>query len=78
MQGRQLYVAIRNGEMPDWMVLGTCPTCGGETGTVECRWCGADLALLEERASRVEAEEYLKHEADWKEQEDAYYRALQE
>ncbi len=78
MQGRQLYVAIRNGELPDWLVLEECPTCGEETGTVECRWCGADLAALEEQASKQEAEEYLKHEADWKEQEDGYYQSLQE
>jgi hypothetical protein len=78
MKGRQLYVAIRNGEMPDFMVLGPCPTCGEETGTVECRWCGADLAELEELASKAEAEEYVKNEADWKEVEDAYNRALQE
>ncbi len=78
MKGRQLYVAIRNGEMPDWMILETCRVCGGETGTVECRWCGANLAALEEQASKQEAEEYLKHEADWKEQEDEYYQSLQE
>ncbi len=78
MQGRQVYVAISRGEMPDWMILGQCPACGEETGTVQCRWCGADIAALEEQASKVEAEEYLKHEADWKEQEDAYHRALQE
>ncbi len=78
MQGRQLYVAIRNGEMPDWMILENCRVCGEETGTVECRWCGADLAELEELASKKEAEEYLKHEADWKEQENVYNRALHE
>ncbi len=78
MKGRQFYVAMRNGEMPDFLVLSTCPTCGGETGTVECRWCGADLAELEELASKKEAEEYLKHEADWKELEDVYNRALHE
>ncbi len=78
MKGRQFYVAMRNGEMPDFLVLGTCPTCGEQTTTVECRWCGADLAELEELASKKEAEEYLKHEADWKEQEDAHNRALQE
>ncbi len=78
MQGRQVYVAMSRGEMPDFMILGPCPVCGEETGTVECRWCGADLALLEEQASRVEAEEYLKNEADWKEQEHEYHQSLQE
>ncbi len=78
MQGRQIYVAMSRGEMPDFMVLGLCPVCGGETGTVECRWCGADLALLEEQASKAEAEEYLKHESDWKELEDVYNQSLQE
>ncbi len=78
MKGRQLYVAMSRGEMPDFMVLGPCPVCGEDTTTVECRWCGADLAELEELASKKEAEEYLKHEADWKEQEDDYYQSLQE
>lgn len=78
MKGRQLYVAIRNGELPDLFVLEECPTCGGNTTTVECRWCDANLAELEELASKREAEEYVKHEIDWKEQEDAYNRSLQE
>ena len=78
MKGRQFYVAIRNGEMPDWMILDNCPTCSEETNTVECRWCGADLAMLEEVASKKEAEEYLRHEFDWKEQEDVYNRSLHE
>jgi hypothetical protein len=78
MQGRQLYVAIRNGELPDFLVLGECPICGEETGTVKCRWCGADLAALEEQASKEEAEEYLRHEIDWKGREHEYHRSLQE
>ncbi|KKL91603.1 hypothetical protein LCGC14_1893030 [marine sediment metagenome] len=78
MQGRQVYVAMSRGEMPDFMILGPCPVCGEETGTVQCRWCGADLALLEEQASKLEAEEYLKNEADWREQEDEYHQSLQE
>lgn len=77
MKGRQFYVAMSRDEMPNFMILGPCPVCGEETGTVECRWCGADLAALEEQASKEEAEEYLKHEAAWKEQEDAHNRALQ-
>ncbi len=78
MKGRQFYVAMANGELPDFMILGSCPSCGEETGTVECRWCGADFAQLEEQASKQEAEEYLKHEVDWKESQDAYYRSLHE
>ncbi len=78
MKGRQFYVAMSRGELPDFLILEECRICGGQTTTVECRWCGADLAELEELASKSEAEEYLKHELDWKEQEDAYNRALQE
>ena len=77
MQGRQFYVAVSRGELPDLMVLVECPICGEETGTVECRWCGADLASMEERTSREEAEEYLRYEADWKEEEHEYDQSLQ-
>jgi len=67
MKGRQFYVALRNGEMPNWMILRECPQCGEETGTVECRWCGYDIAGHEEEASIREAQEYLRLEEEWKE-----------
>ncbi len=67
MQGAQVYVAIRNGEMPDFRVLDVCPVCGEYSATVECRWCGTDIAEVEELASKREAERYIQDCKDWEE-----------
>jgi hypothetical protein len=65
MEGAQLYVAIRNGEMPDWMIVDICPSCGENSYTVECQHCGADIAGLEEAENKREAERYAQDCKEW-------------
>jgi len=67
MQGAQVYVAIRNGEMPGWRVIDICPVCGEQSYTVECQWCGVNIAEVEETASKREAEQHIQDCKDWKE-----------
>lgn len=76
MQGAQVYVAIRNGELPDWRFVDLCPVCGEHSYTVECQWCGVNIAEEEEKASVEEAKRHIAHCQEWKEYEREHHDSL--
>lgn len=61
MIGRQVYVAIRENELPDSGYIDVCPVCGESTHTIECEHCGADIAEVESEQLQIEVERIINH-----------------
>lgn len=61
----QFYVAVRNGEVPNWAWVDYCPVCGENSRTVECEHCGTDIARENEKAERLEVERFTADMEVW-------------